>query len=390
MEIVSELVREGIFLSLDVVILGFIYKSYESCAAYIQALKEAEQVEISELSQLAAPKSQPRSWLQFWTKNKSAPTTSGTQNDFRYVCLRGIVEPLDKSKLLKSTDNKSTGVIQKIITKEVAKVRNWTRLWVHEERIVKNFQHEVPWGLKSQEISNPPVFLLNVKIANATKQTVVQVIEGLTADRLDIAVVRNEFTPAAFSPSGWLGGWVSGVQLKGINEVEEMVIDGSLMTAVGELVVSSDGTMQLRSPSNSDQALPFILSTLPYSALLSTYETRISVCKWSLFFFGGVGIVLCYLMIRKIHDGRRHAREEDDILRDLCESRRSTGENDDLPEEQRCVICLVRNREVIVLPCGHFCLCADCMVGIRRENILQRNCPMCRQRIKQIKRAFVP
>ncbi|KAK4012107.1 hypothetical protein OUZ56_021204 [Daphnia magna] len=381
MEIDFELVLEGITLGLDVVILGFLYKSYESCAAYIQALKEAEQVEISELSQLAAPKSQPRSWLQFWKKNKLAPTTSGIPNDYRYVCLRGIVEPLDKSRLLKSTDNKSTGVIHKIITKEVATVRNGTRLWVDEERIVKNIQHEIPWGLKSQETSN------------ATKQTLVQVIEGLTADRLDMAVVRDEFTPAAFSLSGWLGGWVSGVQLKGINEIEEMVIDGSLMTAVGELVINSDGTMQLRSPSNSDQALPFILSTLPYSALLSTYETLISVCKWSLFFFGGVGMVLCSLMIRKwfkIRYGRRHAREEDDILRDLCESRRSTEENDDLPDWQRCVICLVRNREVIVLPCGHVCLCADCMVLINRQNILQRNCPMCRQRIEQIARAFVP
>jgi hypothetical protein len=26
-------------------------------------------------------------------------------------------------------------------------------------------------------------------------------------------------------------------------------------------------------------------------------------------------------------------------------------------------VCLVRNREVIVLPCGHVCLCADCMVS---------------------------
>ena len=186
---------------------------------------------------------------------------------------------------------------------------------------------------------------------------------------------------------------VAGVQLKGTQEIEEMVVDGSLMTAVGELVINCDGTMQLRSPSNSDRALPFILSTLPYSALLSTYETLVSVCKWSLFFFGGFGMVLCSLMIRKwfkIRYGRRHAREEDDILRDLCESRRSTEENDDVPDWQRCVVCLVRNREVIVLPCGHVCLCADCMVLINRQNVLQRNCPMCRQRIEQIARAFVP
>lgn len=42
MEIDFELVLEGISLGLDVVILGFLYKSYESCAAYIQALKVTE------------------------------------------------------------------------------------------------------------------------------------------------------------------------------------------------------------------------------------------------------------------------------------------------------------------------------------------------------------
>lgn len=239
--------------------------------------------------------------------------------------------------------------------------------------------------MKSQEAST-----------DRNKKTLIQVVEGLSADRIDMSIIRDEFTPAAFSLSGWLGGWVAGVQLKGTKELEEMVTDGSLMTAVGELVINSDGTMQLRSPSNSDRALPFILSTLPYSVLLNTYETLVSVCKWSLFFFGGVGMILCSLMIRrwlKLKYGRRHAREEDDILRDLRESRRSNEENEeneDLPDWQRCVVCLVRNREVIVLPCGHVCLCADCMVLINQQNVLQRKCPMCRQQIEQIARAFVP
>lgn len=222
-----------------------------------------------------------------------------------------------------------------------------------EKRVVRKIKHEIPWSLKSQE-------------ASPGSKQVIQVIEGLSADRIDMSVVRDEFTPAAFSFSGWLGGWVAGVQVKGTEEVEKMVIDGSLMTAVGELVINADGSMQLRSPSNSDRALPFIISTLPYSALLHTYETLVSVCKWSLVFFGGAGVILSYLMFRKwlrLRYGRRHARDEDDILRDLRETRRAVDENDDLPDYQRCVVCLVRNREVIVLPCGHVCLCADCMVS---------------------------
>lgn len=68
---------------------------------------------------------------------------------------------------------------------------------VDEERIVKNIQHEIPWGLISPEAQN------------INKQTLVQVVEGLSADRIDMSVVRDEFTPASFSLSGWLGGWVS-------------------------------------------------------------------------------------------------------------------------------------------------------------------------------------
>lgn len=268
---------------------------------------------------------------------------------------------------------------------------------VDEERIVKNIQHEIPWVLMSTEKSSTAV-------RGGGKTAMVQVVDGLNADRIDMSIIRDEFTPAAFSLSGWLGGWMAGVQLKGTQEIEEMVTDGTLMTAVGELVINSDGSMQLRSPSRSGRALPFILSTLPYPALLNTYETLLSVCKWSLVCFGSVGAVLAYLMIRKwfkLRYSRRHVREEDDILRDLRESRRhhqqprpdgveEDEEDRDLPDWQRCVVCLVRNREVIVLPCGHVCLCADCMVLINQQDARQRNCPMCRHRIDQIARAFVP
>lgn len=39
MEIDFELVLEGISLGIDVFVLGILYKSYESCSAYIEALK---------------------------------------------------------------------------------------------------------------------------------------------------------------------------------------------------------------------------------------------------------------------------------------------------------------------------------------------------------------
>lgn len=93
--------------------------------------KEAEQVEICQLGQLAAPKSQSNiSWLnRLWPRKKSELPATEASNECRYVCLRGIVEPAEKSRLLKSVDNKSTGVIHKILTKEITTVRNGSRFW---------------------------------------------------------------------------------------------------------------------------------------------------------------------------------------------------------------------------------------------------------------------
>lgn len=245
---------------------------------------------------------------------------------------------------------------------------------MEEERVVKNIQHEIPWCLKPEE--------------TGSKQTV-QIMDGLSADHLDMTVIRDEFTPATLSLSAWLGGWVAGQQLKGTQEIEEMLMEGSLITAVGELVVKGDGTMYLRSPTSCNQRFPFFLSNLPFNDLVETYESLVSVCKWSLLLFGGVGVVICYLMIRKWLRKRyshRRATDEEDLLRQLQESRVPADENSQ-GDWQRCVVCLTHNREVIVLPCGHVCLCADCMILINQQ--MQRNCPVCRQHIVNIARAFV-
>ena len=52
----------------------------------------------------------------------------------------------------------------------------------------------------------------------------VQIIDGLGADSVDLPVIRDEFVPAPFSLSTWLGGWVAGQQVKGTQEIEEMQV----------------------------------------------------------------------------------------------------------------------------------------------------------------------
>lgn len=50
--------------------------------------------------------------------------------------------------------------------------------------------------------------------------------------------------------------------------------------------------------------------------------------------------------------------------------------------EPTCIVC-ENPREVILLPCGHICLCYDCSQAIERK------CPMCRATIESVNEYFI-
>jgi hypothetical protein len=52
-------------------------------------------------------------------------------------------------------------------------------------------------------------------------------------------------------------------------------------------------------------------------------------------------------------------------------------------EEPNCVICLDNVKEIILVPCGHYCLCKSCFTKLSEVSYGSRKCPMCRQVVVQ-------
>ena len=80
------------------------------------------------------------------------------------------------------------------------------------------------------------------------------------------------------------------------------------------------------------------------------------------------------LSAEKTYDKLTHKLEEKKTV-----PRRSRNEN---KVDISCCVCLYKSRKYAFSPCFHFCVCETCMLNLR-------NCPLCRQDIKNIHRIWI-
>lgn len=102
--------------------------------------------------------------------------------------------------------------------------------------------------------------------------------------------------------------------------------------------------------------------------------------------FGAIGLIIGGLMARRYWKDReeeRVAKELRDSLAASRKERRQKVRDNDLPENFLCVVCRSNPREIILLDCGHVCLCEDCSEGITG------GCPMCRAPIRVKNAAYI-
>ncbi len=67
------------------------------------------------------------------------------------------------------------------------------------------------------------------------------------------------------------------------------------------------------------------------------------------------------------------------------EARKIEAEHE-LEEANECKVCMATRREVLLVPCGHFCMCRECAIQLTSR--FNGSCPICRSTILSTVRVF--
>ena len=102
--------------------------------------------------------------------------------------------------------------------------------------------------------------------------------------------------------------------------------------------------------------------------------------------FGAIGLIIGGLLVRRYWKDREEERAANELRESLAASRKERRQkvrDSELTEDLVCVVCRSNPREIILLDCGHVCLCEDCSEGINGE------CPICRASIRSKYPAYI-
>ncbi|XP_053625542.1 mitochondrial E3 ubiquitin protein ligase 1 [Plodia interpunctella] len=343
MDFFSEIIGETVILGLDSLILGFCIKQLSKCKHILNALQTAPVLDIDS------------------TLNKEI--NKYPNNTIPFVVIRGLVKPLG-NPITSNYNNSVTGVIQRLTIKEHVIARTSAGFWSDQTRTI----HEV--------CNSTPFVLSNGKYN-------IEVVDALAAELLDMDVISDKFEPMSPGVIDHVWGFFSGVRQRGLQTMEEMLRDGSYITAIGELSRSNTGSLKIQPPRDG---LPLYLTTATKSSLLKRLASSRDFLRVLLVVFGSVAVAAsCRVLYKYLARRKRRAREEH-LKRTLAQSRRQRRKDNrdkNLPDLQLCVVCSENPKEIILLPCGHVCLCEDCSDNITGS------CPICRERIVSRAPAFI-
>ncbi|KAL3055080.1 hypothetical protein OYC64_017897 [Pagothenia borchgrevinki] len=289
----------------------------------------------------------------------------------QYAVIEGAVQPVGEP-LTSSFQKEKLGVLQKILLREHRLLWNsLSRTWTDSERVLHQRMTAVPFVLVGSD------------------DTAVRVLCPLQASGVHMETTHEKFHQVNYGFSDIIGQYLSGEKLKGQLETEEMLKVGATLTGVGELILDTDGTVNLRPPSNGSE---YFLSITDFDTLLGEQESTAGWWKGLAIASAvvGAGVLLWlgrrYYIQLKVHWEREKERRDFDRLRaENPRARAPVAGHEAIEDEEEehlenaCVICLIQPRNCILLECGHVCCCYSCY-----QALPQPRCPICRQSISRV------
>ena len=97
------------------------------------------------------------------------------------------------------------------------------------------------------------------------------------ATRLDLDVIRDSFESAPNTLSDNVWGWIVGDRPKGFQTTEKMLLNGTPLTAIGELAISKDNSgIKMQAPSTGENYyLVKVFNFIAQSSILKRMLTNL-------------------------------------------------------------------------------------------------------------------
>lgn len=232
--------------------------------------------------------------------------------------------------IISNKNPKVSGVVQLLSIKEHVIQRSTAGAWSEHERII-------------QEVHNVMPFVLT------TKGYEVEVIDPLAADMLDMDVISDVFKPSQPSVMDHIWGFFYGLRQRGIQETEKMLRKDTMITGIGELVSAKDGNLRIQPPSNG---APYYLTNMQITSLVRKLDDSRKNYRLLCMLFGTIGVIISGLIVRRYWKERRLKVEQEKRKTELANLRRERRRHirdEEIPENQLCVVCKTNAREVSVL-----------------------------------------
>ncbi|XP_062566315.1 mitochondrial ubiquitin ligase activator of NFKB 1-like [Saccostrea cucullata] len=343
--------------------------SYGLYRLYKRALRNAVNIENVEQYQISQDLHKKLEYMPFRT--------------IPYGCVEGVVSPVGTT--LKSHFKENTeGVMQHHSLIE-HKSRRVQGIWSDVKNAIRDTLEVIPFYL--------------IPHGNSWYPTKVMVTEPNSAHHIDkeLTITHENFTQSQSSVFKKGMELVSGEVTKGYQESEKMLIVGTHLLAIGKLV-KEGSEIKMKPPSDEYK---YIISRKTKDELARLLRNKATLLKVFLGIFGAVGVALICYFVRRFYRKLRNQEEEERFRRDLRkkreleEQRRARAahrsnpgslSSSELSDSNKCVICLNNEREVVLLDCGHVCLCGDCAYVLPEPRL----CPICRSKVVRFVTTYTP